>query len=140
MEISGFSSKRKRNNGFILSKLQTVVRKGFRVRLFQAHAALEGREGGRVSREEIGKRVGKALGTEAINQSTVASWFSDILPPADIGVGLAKVYGVAAGWLYFDEKDDEDAELPKISHKPVPTEEEYDREERAEKKARSRRA
>lgn len=79
------------------------MRDGFRKRLFRAHAALEGREGGRVSREEIGRRVGKTLGTPAINQSTVASWFTEILPPADVGIGLAHVYGVPAGWLYFNE-------------------------------------
>jgi hypothetical protein len=83
--------------------LQTFVRKGFKVRLFQAHAALEAKEGARLSREEIGKRVGKALGTPAINKSTVASWFTEILPPADVGAGVAQVYGVSGGWLYFGE-------------------------------------
>lgn len=114
IEVNEFSSQRNSENGNILTSLQTLVRKGFRLRLFQAHAALEGREGGRVSREEIGKRVGKALGVGAINQSTVASWFTDILPPADIGVGLAVVYEVPAGWLYFDEAR---------NYRPLPIEE-----------------
>lgn len=65
-----------------------------------------------MSREEIGKRVGKALGTRAINQSTVASWFTDVLPPADIGVGLAAVYDVPAGWLYFNESRFGDVRFP----------------------------
>lgn len=104
LEVSGFSSQRNRQTGNILTNLQLVIRKGFKARLFQAHAALEGREGKSISRQEIGKRLGKVLGTRPVKQSTVASWFAEILPPADIGAGIARVYQVSAGWLYFDER------------------------------------
>lgn len=99
------------------------MRQGFKTRLFQAHAALEGREGARIGREEIGKRVGKALSTDPIPQSTVASWFGEILPPADIGAGLAAVYNVKAGWLYFGEgSDNHRVEIPPETETSVPVE------------------
>lgn len=106
--------------------MQDVVRQGFKRRIFEAHHALELREGGRVSREEVGKRVGKALGVSAYPQSTVASWFSEILPPADVGAGIASVYGVTAGWLYFGEGQMAEAgkpprvEFPKVVDQTKP--------------------
>lgn len=93
-------------NANILKSLQTVVREGFRTRLFQAHKALETREGLDIGREEIGRRVGKALGIEAVNRDTVAAWFTRSLPPADVGIGLAIVYDIRAGWLYFGEEQE----------------------------------
>jgi hypothetical protein len=79
-------------------KLQAVVREGFAERLFKAHAHLEGKEGARISREEIGKRVGKMLRSNGPDQSTVASWFNrGIIPAPDLGVVVAEVYGVSAG-------------------------------------------
>lgn len=86
-----------------MAKLEDVVRKGFSARLFDAHADLEKRERRAVSRREIGERVGNALGAEAIGQGTVATWFGGVVPPADVGIAIAKVYGVTAGWLYFNE-------------------------------------
>lgn len=84
--------------------LQAVVRQGFRARLFQAHGLLEAREGSRISREEIGKRLGKLLKTTPVDQSTVASWFNrGVIPLPELGILVAAVYGVNAGWLYFNE-------------------------------------
>lgn len=84
--------------------LQVVVRKGFAERLFLAHSRLEASEGSRISREEVGKRVGKILKTNGPDQSTVASWFNrGIVPAPDLGIVVAKVYGVSPGWLYFNE-------------------------------------
>jgi hypothetical protein len=84
--------------------LQVVVREGFAERLFKAHSHLEGREGVRISREEIGKRIGKVLRSSGPDQSTVASWFNrGIIPAPDLGIVVAKVYGISPGWLYFNE-------------------------------------
>lgn len=107
-----------------MERLQLLIRQGFKARLFQAHAALEGKEGGRISRDEIGKRLGKALGTEPVPSSTVASWFSEILPPADVGAGLARVYSVRAGWLYFG--DEEVQERVHVKPQPLKTPKELD--------------
>lgn len=109
------------------------MRDGFRHRLNKAHTALEARElqkrlesGLRrtIGKSEIGERVAKELGwPEPVPPSTVASWFGEILPPADVGAGLAQVYGVWAGWLYFgEEQEPHRVEIPAEPKQPPPIE------------------
>jgi hypothetical protein len=60
-------------------------------RLFQAH-------------RELGVRVGRAMGRDALAQSTVGRWFTGAIPEVPTMAALSVVLGVRAGWLAFGEE------------------------------------
>lgn len=75
----------------------------FKIRLRQAHKALEMSSGRDIGQDEIGKRLGELRGTRAVPQGTVSRWFRGTIPALETIVTLAHAYQVDAGWLAFGE-------------------------------------
>lgn len=86
---------------------ETAVRQTFADNLRDAFLDLLRREGReRMSREELGERVAKALGRRApLDQSTVRGWFQGSIPPAHTGMALARVLGTTFGALLGESAD-----------------------------------
>lgn len=80
---------------------EAAVRQTFADNLRDAFLDLLRREGReRMSREELGERVAKALGRKApLDQSTVRGWFQGSIPPAATGMALARVLNTTFGAL-----------------------------------------
>lgn len=98
---------------------KTAVRQAFAANLRDAFLDLLRREGKeRMSREELGQRVAKELRRKKpLDQSTVRGWFNGSIPPAHIGMALARVLGTTFGTL-LGELSDGRATIP-TEAKPV---------------------
>lgn len=100
------------NATVVVNTLQALLYRGlaqvtadasFRVRLRQAHKALEMATGRDIGQDEIGKRLGELRGTAPVPQGTVSRWFRGTIPALETIIGLARAYEVDPGWLAFGQ-------------------------------------
>lgn len=88
------------------ASIDLSVREGQKSRMYRARAALEVREGRRLSLDEIGKRVAIAQGRgAAYANSVVRRWIEGMSEPENVIAwqSLAYALGVSPAWLAFGE-------------------------------------